>query len=128
IGIVESGAVNVGSVVTAHVDNSALRRVDFDHEMDAGKILVLERELEMGVPGPAHQKGVVAGKRKFQSLVRPSGDRQRDAHKGSEVPDQGSFAYRGYSIARRGQSEIRGRHRRASATIRNGSAARRVPR
>ena len=73
-------AVDISAVVAPHVDEPALRRVDFHHEVNARKILVLGGKLKMRVLRAADQEGIVPVEGEFQPLVRTRNDGEDDAH------------------------------------------------
>ncbi len=82
VGGEDPGAVDVNAVVAAHVHDSAFRRIDFHHEMNAREIFVFAAQPKMGVPGPADEKGVGTVERKNLSLVRAGDDLERYPHSG----------------------------------------------
>jgi hypothetical protein len=80
VGLVHSGAVQMGAVVAAHVDEPAARRVELDQEVDARAVAVGGRQLQVGVLRAAHEEGVMAGEGEHAALERPCGDREDEAH------------------------------------------------
>ncbi len=48
--------VDVGAIPAPHIDQPALRRIHFDHEMDAGNTSIIIDKLEMGYAGTTDHK------------------------------------------------------------------------
>src|SRR5947209_5927532 len=73
--------VDVGAVVTSHVDETALRGINLHHEVNAREIAVLQRQLKMGVARSADEKRVMPVEAERSASVRAGNHGERDAHR-----------------------------------------------
>ena len=78
----QPSAVEEGPIVAAHVHQAGLGRVGLDHEVDAQEIAVAAAELEVRLPRPADQKGVVAGEAEHAAGVGAGRHAQDDGRLG----------------------------------------------
>jgi hypothetical protein len=67
-------AVDERAVGASGVHQPAVRRIDFDHEVDAGELLVLLRQAEMGVARATDDEAVVLAEGEGFAAVRSVGD------------------------------------------------------
>jgi hypothetical protein len=88
-------------VRAAHVHEPAIRRVHFDHEVDAGEILVLVREAEMRSLRPADDEGVVPFEVEHFPFMGASRNGQAYTHGGVSCSTRGvrSMADLNYALS-----------------------------
>jgi hypothetical protein len=72
--------IHVRSIVTSKVSHPADRRIDFDEEMQAGKIGIIIRHAEVSAPGTTRQEQVMFGEDELLALMRAFQDTKTDTH------------------------------------------------